>query len=60
MVAAHLEVPEVPAWPRFGRIARSGREFQKFDYFRVEAQRRCFLATSTVEREHAWNRQWLF
>ena len=23
-------------------------------------KRRCFLATSIVEREHAWNRQWIF
>jgi hypothetical protein len=24
------------------------------------SKRRCFLATSIVEREHAWNRQWIF
>src|SRR5262249_21159820 len=27
-------------------LARTAREFQKFDYFLGEGQRRCFLATS--------------
>jgi hypothetical protein len=28
--------------------------------FSEKLERRCFLATSIVEREHAWNRQWIF